>query len=243
MKGKRLFKQYVLQYNNKIKQFDYDWKVIHSYRVAELCSIIATKEGLSNHDIELATTCGLFHDIGRFPQLSSFHSYNDHTFKDHGDLGYNIIINDKIFHNILSKKDQQIVAIATKYHNKYSLPNAIKKEERLFCEIVRDADKIDIIKGMLEGNILYKEEDKPISKEVLDDIKLNKLVLWSHIKSNSDYLSELFSYAFDINKKSSLKLIQEEDLFNRLYNLVNNKSYLQDVDKKVNNYIKGEILC
>ena len=88
-----LFKNYVknyYQYGEAIKR-----KEEHSFRVQELSKVIATSLNLNKKDIEVASLCGLLHDIGRFEQWKKYKTYKDLDTIDHGDLGYNILLKNR----------------------------------------------------------------------------------------------------------------------------------------------------
>ena len=69
------FKKYTDKYNPedvKVKL-----KIDHTYRVADLCEIIARSLLLPDEDCEFAWLSGMLHDIGRFEQVAEFDSFND----------------------------------------------------------------------------------------------------------------------------------------------------------------------
>ena len=66
-------------------------KYYHSFRVMDLCRLIAKSEGMNENDIEIASYMGLLHDIGRFEQWKLYSTYNDLKSIDHADLGIKIL--------------------------------------------------------------------------------------------------------------------------------------------------------
>ena len=97
----KIFEQYISKFdlnNEKVR-----WKYLHSYRVAFLMEELARKLKLSKNEIIVAYILGLFHDIGRFPQLDKFDSYNDLNI-DHGDLGYKILKEEGLLDIVLDKE-------------------------------------------------------------------------------------------------------------------------------------------
>ena len=46
----------------------------------------------------------------------------------------------------VKKEQYQIIKDAIKYHNKYEIGN-VNKESLIYCQIIRDADKLDIIRN------------------------------------------------------------------------------------------------
>lgn len=123
-------------------------KIDHTLRVAALCDQIAESEGL---DADLAWLCGLLHDIGRFEQVRRFDTFYDAQSIQHAALGAEVLFGEadprgpQIRAYIEPGEDDLIrTAIAT--HSDYMLPRDLDERTRAYCDVLRDADKIDIIK-------------------------------------------------------------------------------------------------
>ena len=87
-------------------------KQCHSLRVMELSKEIATKEGFSETEIELATLIGLLHDIARFKQYTEYQTFSDAKSFDHGDVAIDILEKDNLIRTFIktSKYDNIIKA-------------------------------------------------------------------------------------------------------------------------------------
>ena len=134
-------------------------KFEHTMRVAELCEQISTSLGLSQDDVDLAWICGLLHDIGRFEQLRLWGTFRDCASCSHAQLGVAVLEGEHEFfgrelsdaNGCLSQfiddaNDAKIVRDAVSHHSDLNLPSNLDSKTRLFCGILRDADKIDIIR-------------------------------------------------------------------------------------------------
>jgi len=121
-------------------------KIAHTYRVAELCDRIAPDQK------DLAWLCGLLHDIGRFEQVRRFDTFNDARSVAHAQLGVDVLFGNadpngpqiRTFVEDDSQDERIRMAIAT--HSDYRLPANLDERTRQLCDVLRDADKIDIIK-------------------------------------------------------------------------------------------------
>lgn len=223
--------------DNKNKEVykDLRWKYQHSYNVANLCLEIAKSEKLSLNDQKLLYICGLFHDIGRFPQLVECKSYDDHQGLDHGDLGFNILINENILGNSkIPAREKTIIDYATLYHNKYRVPDLITgkpidAELKYYISIVRDADKLDIIKGIVDGNIPIESNTSRISPEVFSDIQNHQLVHFSHVRNINDQKALYFSYVFDIKSIRAKEILNEQSLLYKLAAKTTTTPELQEI--------------
>lgn len=238
------FIKYTENYDLKIKAIERKQK--HSLRVMELSKKIATELKLSQDEIELATLIGLLHDIARFEQYTQYKTYRDADSFDHGDYGVEIL-NKDIRNYIDTDEYDKIIKCAVKNHNKYKIEEGLSKKEELFCNIVRDADKLDILYEILA--IFWKEDkDKPnveyskISNEVMKQIMEEKPVMR---KKGDDDLVKLLctvAFVFDINFEISLEIIKNENYINNMLNSFDfkeeeTKKQIELIKENVNNYI------
>lgn len=134
-------------------------KFEHTMRVAELCENVSVSLGLTQEDVDLAWLCGLLHDIGRFEQLRLWGTFRDSASCSHAQLGLAILDGKTEFVGrklsgadgclsqfIESASACKIVRDVVSHHSDLNLPSDLDSRTRLFCEILRDADKIDIIR-------------------------------------------------------------------------------------------------
>lgn len=226
-------------FNDYIKKFDMSDEMIkrkyhHSLRVAGLCRILASEQDYSDKDIEVAYECGLYHDIGRFTQVKIYHSFDDLKTEDHGDLGYKIFMN-KITPKIeYSAKDENMMAKCVMYHNKYLVPNRLSERNKSFINMVRDADKLDILyQAANDKNFLVKNE-KEISDEVKEAFKKHETISQKIIKNESEQNVLFLALVFGLVYKESLKILKDNKYLERVKKVLNDKKYdfyFKEIDK------------
>ena len=78
--AKESFRQYLSNYDRSDDKILL--KEVHTFCVLDAADLICRQENISGEDHELALLIALLHDIGRFEQLKTFHSYDDDLF-DH----------------------------------------------------------------------------------------------------------------------------------------------------------------
>ena len=207
-----------IKYTNNYLDLGYkvELKVNHTFRVKKLCKKLASSLNFNDDDILLAEVCGLLHDIGRFEQIKMFDSFSDRNI-DHGDLGIEILKNDNFIHKFNSNRDDDNLILNTvKYHNKFMIDENLSDREKTFCNIVRDADKIDILFIEINDMLEISEIDDSFSPKVMESLINHELVLKSDIKTKADHLAINLGYIFDINFKYSINYLKENDYFNKL---------------------------
>ena len=240
-----LFNDIINNYDMNIKELK--MKEDHTYRVVEYAKEIAKSLNLSDEDIRLACICALFHDIGRFPQYSEYKTYHDSLSFDHGDKGYDMLKD--------LEYNDEIVLKTVKYHNKYCIPDNLSEREKLFCNITRDADKLDIL---LYNLITIRDEECFISDDVYQSLFSHEMVKNDCQCEKSDVFEILRSIGFiyDINFPKSFSILYDSKIIEKkieyIYNnfwdarlmLLNavTKKYMQErVDNNVREKIRSRV--
>ena len=252
------FAEYVRNYDpsdEKIKL-----KIDHTYRVAGLCQRIAESLGLSEPDVDIAWLLGTLHDIGRFEQIRRFGTFNDAQSVDHAEFGADLLFKEGLIRKFAegyyeecelaepeNQEDEQIIKnnehhnkdtglleMAIRQHNKYRVKEDLTERQRMFCDILRDADKVDIFKvnADIPMEIIYDvttEELKNgvITKEVLESFYKKETVLKSVRRSAVDHIVGHISLLFELVYKESYRQAKEQGY---VYKLLDFKSDVPEVN-------------
>lgn len=252
------FAEYVRNYDpsdEKIKL-----KIDHTYRVAGLCQRIAESLGLSEPDVDIAWLLGMLHDIGRFEQIRRFGTFNDVQSVDHAEFGADLLFKEGLIrkfaegyyeecelarsgneeaeqiikNNEHHNKDTGLIEMAIRQHNKYRVKEDLTERQRMFCDILRDADKVDIFKvnADIPMEIIYDvttEELKNgvITKEVLESFYKKETVLKSVRRSAVDNIVGHISLLFELVYKESYRQAKEQGY---VYKLLDFKSDVPEVN-------------
>ncbi len=185
-------------------------KYDHTMRVVILAKKIAKGLNLNDEDYELASLCALYHDIARFKQWSEYNTFEDALSFDHGDEGKKILKTLGI--------DNEIILLSTRVHNKLSVPNEFDERLKLFCNITRDADKLDNL--CIKTPVLDKEYEIP--EEAVQSL-LNKEMVKNDKKYKDNVLFHILreiGFIFDLNFKESFKIVKEEDVINKRLDII-----------------------
>ncbi len=137
-------------------------KVEHTYRVAGLCDRIARSLGMEENDINLAWVIGMLHDIGRFDQVKHYGTFSDANSVDHAHYAVELLFDRGMIAGYFGSTDCKgldeslgIIKKAIYNHSAYRIEDGLGEREVLFCNIIRDADKLDI-RGIVEKHITEK---------------------------------------------------------------------------------------
>ena len=149
-------------------------KYVHTGKVAENCEKIARSLELSEEDCDLAWEIGMLHDIGRFEQLRRFHTFNDSVSIDHAQFGADLLFQEGLIKKFDgAAKDYGLIEKAVRYHSLYRIPEGLTDREMMFCQIIRDADKVDIYRANYETgvHVVYQvSEDELLNSGITPEV-------------------------------------------------------------------------
>lgn len=231
------FDEYTSKYDMNVPKIEY--KYHHSYRVMDNMAVIAKSLNLPVKDVELAKCIGLLHDIGRFEQLTKYHTFKDIEM-DHGDYGEKMLReNDALSYFNIDKEDYEVVYIAIRNHNKFRIEDNLSKRTLLFAKMIRDADKLDIFNALSDKTIkwIIKEDDSPINDRVRQDFFANKQTKSTGQENHNEELVNLFALAYDIYFGVSYDIIKNEQYYQKIYQRLSNQELFKPYFEHITKYI------
>jgi len=227
-------------------QKNFGIKKDHSLRVAELSCRIAEGLELNEKEKEIVYFVGLFHDIGRFKQLYEFGTFDDSKSVDHAEYAI-MVLNETGIIELVSSENKRIVQSAILNHNKLKIGKRIRDPELKFARILRDADKMDILK-VLSG--YYSNRDSypnhtltwelpkgtSISKSVCKEVLAGKLVSRTNVLSEIDVKIMQMSWVYDLNFKTTFEYLLQKRFLESIYNTLPKSDKLIEIYKQVKMY-------
>jgi putative nucleotidyltransferase with HDIG domain len=126
-------------------------KYAHTLAVHVLTKELARGLHLDHDTVLLLRAAALLHDVGRFQQIVQHQSYSDAQSIDHAALGVTII-RERGALACADANDVTAIETAIREHNKLNLSAAVNDHTRIVAQVLRDADKIDIIRVSTEIN-------------------------------------------------------------------------------------------
>jgi len=201
------------EYNRAIRL-----KEEHTKRVCDNIIMLGKSLDISEQEMLLAETMALLHDIGRFKQYAIYGTFNDMNSENHARLGLQQIGIHKIL-NVFSKYEKRLIAKAVAYHNVAVLPNVEDKKILFFMRLLRDADKLDIWKVVID---YYHEREKnpnttielglpdehTCSPKILQALMEHRLARIEDLKTLNDFKLLQIGWVFDLNFVPSFQTLQ-----------------------------------
>ncbi len=189
---------------------------------------------LSQRLTDLATVAGLTHDTGRFPQYRRWRTFRDAASANHAVLGTTALARHGGLAG-LGERDRFLVRLAIMAHNRRALPKGLltggDDEALVLARIVRDADKLDILRVMLEhfkspgekdGVVFLDLPDVPdrYNPAIIDQIEAGRIGNYDAMETVNDFALLLLSWVNDMNHARTRRLFfrrgQVRELFDQL---------------------------
>ena len=236
------------EFDKYVTGFDFEddkikYKYSHSYRVMHQSDEISYTLNLDEEDNYLACLIGLLHDFGRFEQWTQYKTFSDIKSVDHADLGVKLLFEDGLIKNFkLNKEDYDIVSKAIKYHNKLEVPDDLTVREKMHAQIIRDADKLDILYAFSSPRIMEIDDDySEISEDIKKDFFLHKPVKRVNEKTKNDGVLVFLSFAYDLHYDYSRSLILEKGYFDKMFEHVKDKELFKPYFDEVKKYLEESV--
>lgn len=226
-------------------------KYIHTGKVAENCEMIARSLNLNEEDVELAWEIGMLHDIGRFEQLRRYHTFFDAKSIDHAQFGADLLFKEGLFEKFDSQKENaELIETAIRCHSLYRLPENLTEREILFCQIIRDADKIDIYRsnyetGMDKVYYVTMEElrNSAITPEVYEVFLEGRAIPRDIRKTVADNLVGHIALTFELVYPESRKMAIEQGFLWKLLDTEFDNPETVETMKKIKQKIESRFTC
>lgn len=246
----KAFQDYVDNYNSEDEKVRL--KIEHTYRVSELCESIAQSLRLDTEECSLAWLLGMLHDIGRFEQLKNYGTFIDAQSIDHALYGAEILFEQGGIRDYLEDAEEdRMLRTAVVFHSAYRLPEGLDKRTKMFCQILRDADKIDILKVNVDFpleeiyNVSTEElRSAEVSETVMEAFAEGHAVLRSLKKTSADHVVGHLSLVYELVYPKSLMIVREQGYVQKLMNFqsenLKTQRQFDQIREKMNAYLKGE---
>lgn len=241
----KIFEQYVKKFdmnNANIKA-----KYFHSLKTMELSRDIATSLGIFNEDeLVICELVGLFHEIGSFDENPEFHIINDNN-EDFTNKTLEILFTNGLIRKITTEtKYDGVIKFAIYSLNKNGYPNNLDKKIIAFCDVLKDAHKIDLFRLVINYPYLDTRIDEYPTGMVYDEFKLFRTIENKLTENNADEILLILSNIFSLRHKYSYYLIKQENYISKLikslsYSDKNVKKFFGSLENVLNAYTERKI--
>ena len=257
-KAKQELIRYVKKIEREIENPRIPRKLEHIMRVAQISRELAINLRLTEEQIQLAELIGVLHDIGRFEQYRKFYKNTSSIILDtdnkfnHGEAGVAILEKDNYIRKYIQEDSYDDTILTAIYeHNRYEITPGMAKEKELFCQIITDADKLDIMYEAIDiywqkSEDIQEIENGELSRKMLADFYQYKLADNRNRISKTDQILRFSSFVFDIHFPYTFQKIKENNYISHMierfdYQLLETKKEMMKVKEIANQYVIKKI--
>ncbi|WP_457552927.1 HD domain-containing protein [Desulfobacula sp.] len=250
-KFKTWFKEYVSGFygDDQVQNQIYLLKEAHTLRVCDNILALGKSIHLSPEELNLVQIAALFHDIGRFTQYQVYGTFNDKNSANHAKLGLQQLCSHKIL-NGLALDEKRFILTPIAWHNAYKLPHIKNNKILLFIKLLRDADKLDIWKVVIDH---YTKEDKKgtitilldlpenghgYSKKIINALYAGQLAQSSDLTCLTDLKLLQISWVYDLNFTESFRRLHKLGFIEKLGQTLPETKQIKGAVKIAIRYIK-----
>ena len=247
------FDEYVSGYCTDDSDYNYPFRLKknHTKRVCENIILIGKAMNLSDDELMLAETMALFHDIGRFEQYVKYGTFSDIASENHAKLS----LQQMAIHGVLSentKDEKRLITKAIAYHNVAALPEAKDEKEVFYMRLLRDADKLDIWKVVVDyyherdnfksSAIELNLPDDPIwSGKILEAVMNKQIARMQDLKTLNDFKLLQISWVFDLNFSPSFKMLENRKYLHQIEATLPQLPDIEDAVAIAHSYVKSHL--
>jgi hypothetical protein len=224
----RWFDGYVARYrmDDPSDQRNLNIKVEHSRRVRGEIRDLGRSIGLDEPGLRFAEAAALLHDVGRFEQYARFRTFQDHRSLNHAAHGVAVLRAAGALDGIDMETTETLLRVIGN-HNRLSVPETEPGFCRRMSLLLRDADKLDIFRVVLEhhkengagagGSVVHGLLNIPeISPDVAADIESGVQVRMDRLRTVADFTLMNMGWIFDLNFQASFRTVAERGILDRL---------------------------
>lgn len=193
-----------------------DLKIRHSLEVLATARAIVAESDMPPEQRRACLLAALYHDVARFEQYRRYRTFRDRESCNHGLEGVRILKRERRLDEETPALRRRILA-AVGLHNRFGLPPRLPGATAQVTHVVRDADKLDILRIMHENlcgprpyhpTVVLGLPDEPhlVSEAALRAARERRVAAYADLSSVNDLRVLLGTWLFDMHSAASRRL-------------------------------------
>lgn len=195
----------------------------HTFRVVANTIKLLSACGLNEEDAYCAQLIALYHDIGRFIQYEKYKTFVDKKSENHAHLAVRILKRHEPF-LAEPKHIRKKVLAAVILHNSLELPQKLPHEYTPLCQIIRDADKLDILYIMAQNftqslpekdsvMLHVKNDPRAYTASILQQAINKQTIKYTDLVYENDFKILLCGWLYSLYFRKSREILKEQRYF------------------------------
>jgi hypothetical protein len=227
-------------------------KQSHTNRVCREAIAIGRALGLKAEQLRTIEVIVLLHDVGRFEQYARYRTFSDARSENHAKLTLSILRARRVLDRF-NDGTRSLIRRVIAYHNLPRIPSGVKdRSVLLFARLMRDADKLDIWRLVIDYYNAEPDEknhaisiglpDTPgISAEVLADVLAGRIVQSKHLRNLNDFKLFQMGWVFDVNFVPTLRAVKRRKYLQKLRSVLPDLQQADEAHRSATAYLNERI--
>ncbi|MEG6551837.1 HD domain-containing protein [Desulfocurvibacter africanus] len=222
----------------------------HSLQVLAIAERIAASAAPDSRLHRLCLVAALYHDCGRFPQYVTYRTFNDTESINHGELGARVLRGHPEALEGLDSEGRRLVLGTVFLHNRKSVPTMLPEPLRHMLRVVRDSDKLDIMRVMLEHFDPDKPKNPVATLRLIDDPdRYTPTILdaamrrvtpdYGQMRWLNDFKLLLLAWSFDLSFAASREVFRERGYLEQLASVLPKRPEFEALLRLVQTYLNN----
>lgn len=231
-----------------------DLKREHTLQVLENARLLLENMDVDEELARLGQLCALFHDVGRFEQYRRHQTFHDPSSLNHGLLGARILAPAPLGEGLLDSlpfAERSLVRASVAMHNRRELPAGLSPLLRFVTNLVRDADKLDIMRVMIAHfssdsqdpvitlNVTFHPEN--YTSSVYENVCKGGQGDYRKLRWSNDFKMMLLGWGHNLNFTASRRLLVERSLLEQLLALLPDNPAMQHLGERVHELLEEDL--
>jgi hypothetical protein len=214
----------------------------HTARTCKEITRLGHALELAEADLLLAETIALFHDLGRFPQWRRYGTFIDGDSEDHARLGLAELARFRVLDRIAAE-EAALVEAAIRHHNVKELPSHLAPRPLFFARLLRDADKLDIWRLVIEERRRRGDGStlRPYSGELLREIRAGRIPDFDLVHASVDMQLLRLAWVYDLNFAASCREVLERGYLEALFEALPATEDMHELQELLNSFLEHRL--
>jgi hypothetical protein len=222
-------------------------KCDHTWRTCNEIRRLAAAIPLNENQTRIAESIALLHDVGRFPQFARYRTFNDAISVDHGALAVDRIRQDRALES-LDAEERNWIETAIAHHGAKLIPEHINGQALLFLRLIRDADKLDIFRIVIEryrdmkinpgGALLELSDSEIVSPEALNAVMTGRPIEYSQLRSVNDFKLCQIGWIYDINFAATFEKLESDNTIEEMFSFLPSTPEIEEFHRRIQSYLE-----
>jgi len=219
----------------------------HTRRVCDEMNYLAESLGLSESQRVVAETIALFHDLGRYEQFTKYRTFSDAKSVLHGPLAVEVLERHNVLDDV-EPRQRTVIEQAITLHAAKELAGDLDEDILLYCQLIRDADKLDIYYLVTEVDtrppddpqasvmINWFPRGEGYSPRIIEAIRAREPIDYTMLKTHIDMKLMELAWVYDLNFQATFARIKRNRYFEKIVAMLPADENIAKVARQVTAY-------